>query len=574
MQNARLRSIIAGGSIDARMIAMMRLVLASSALLIIFIDPSEPDQYVSITYCLLVLYVVYSAILYYLALRQNRFWSAIDSRQHWIDIGWYLTLISLSSGTNSIFFFFFFFSILIASFRQGFISGLNTTVVSSVLFPVIGYLTAPQGQEFELNRFLLRPIYLLVLGYMMAYWGGSEIKLKRRLALLKEIAMFSNPRFGIGRTIEINLKRQLAFYDADACLLVMRNSDTSEFELHRSYKKGVEAGIEAESIDPELLRRLLELSSEYAAVYSKQRGRERWANRCFLFDVIKGERANRGEVIARKLADLLDAESYITVPLQYHNRFMGRIYLISHKRNTFDNSDIEFLLQIYEHLIPIIDNTMLVDRLASRAAEEERQRIARNIHDSIIQPYLGLQIGLSTVSQKLSTAVSDGNSEELAATVTTMSNRIERLLEMTNIGITDLRNYISGLRQNGDREGSLLPSVRRFASRFSEATGIAVRVDVKANIIINDRLTAEVFQMIVEGLSNIRRHTEARNAVIELACSNGHLILRIENDGASRLMIEDFNPRSISGRAEALGSMVYIERPDSGRTVVVVEIPL
>ena|SRR5438105_12745162 len=99
----------------------MRLILALSALIIIYIDPSEPDRFVAVTY--LIVYTVYSAILFILSLRRHN--SLQVRRAHWIDIGCYLVLVALSSGTNSIFFFFFFFAILIASFRWGFKAGLE-----------------------------------------------------------------------------------------------------------------------------------------------------------------------------------------------------------------------------------------------------------------------------------------------------------------------------------------------------------------------------------------------------------------------------------------------------------------
>src|SRR4030095_3754050 len=105
------------GAINNRMIAAMRLVLAASGLLVIYIDPSEPDRCVALAYTTLILYVVYSAVLYASA------WRPIPlvptTITHWVDVGWYAVLISLSSGTNSIFLFFFFFAIMIASFQWG-----------------------------------------------------------------------------------------------------------------------------------------------------------------------------------------------------------------------------------------------------------------------------------------------------------------------------------------------------------------------------------------------------------------------------------------------------------------------
>jgi len=116
--------------------------------------------------------------------------------------------------------------------------------------------------------------------------------------------------------------------------------------------------------------------------------------------------------------------------------------------------------------------------------------------------------------------------------------------------------------------------VRRFVATFTEATHIAVRIEATADLYINDRLAAEVFQMIVEGLSNIRRHTHAEFTSIELARQNEYLILRIVNDGADAVAPAHFIPRSIMERATSLGGQVHVEHLAGGVTQVTVEIPL
>ena len=108
-------------SVDERLINLTRFVLALSALIIIYVDPSEPNRLVNITYTTLALYTVYSVSVYVLSLRRQSVFRSVPL--YWIDVAWFLLLISLSSGTHSLFFFFFFFAILVASFRSGYRAG-------------------------------------------------------------------------------------------------------------------------------------------------------------------------------------------------------------------------------------------------------------------------------------------------------------------------------------------------------------------------------------------------------------------------------------------------------------------
>jgi hypothetical protein len=93
------------GSVDDRMIGLMRLVLATSALIIIWVDPAEPDRFVTTTYVALILYVAYSLFVYLISGIQPSRLDWLRSWAHWLDVVWYTGLIALSSGTSSIFFF-------------------------------------------------------------------------------------------------------------------------------------------------------------------------------------------------------------------------------------------------------------------------------------------------------------------------------------------------------------------------------------------------------------------------------------------------------------------------------------
>ena len=559
-----------GGSVEDRLIAGMRLVLAMSALLIIWLDPLQPDRLVNITYTALVLYSLYSAIICGLVWRSSDLARRIRAWSYWADIGSYAVLVALSSGTNSIFFFGFLFAIMTSSFRQGFTTGLRVSFASVVLFTTISVATMPLSPQFELSRFAVRPIVLAILGYMIAYWGGFQVKLSSRLELLKDVSRLSNPRFGLDRTIGSILEQLRSFFDADACVFVSLDPRTKEFALRRADRRDPDAAARSEIIDPHLAHQLVQVLGKRTIVHSDA------TRRRFLAPLNgSGEARTKTDVegcsAVQAAANLLDADSFVSVPLLHRDNALGRVYVTAQKSRFFDRADEAFLVQVSEHVVSVLDHIRLMDQLATEAAEEERKRIARDIHDSIIQPYIGLQMGLVGVRRRLSAPPNDAdNSDEtLLKIVNDAAADTDRLIEMTADGISDLRGYVHVLRDAGDSGDSLMSAVRRFALKFTQATNIVVQVRADTDIQVDDRLRSELFQMIVEGLSNIRRHTQSERAFIGLECNNGRLIMRIENDGSPP---KPFNPQSISERAEALGGRAYVETFGDYGTSVIVEV--
>lgn len=546
-------------SIDDRMVAAMRLFLAFSALLIIYIDPTKPDRYVALTHTTLVLYLAYSATLLALAWRCST--HPLFNVTHWLDASWNLVLIGLTGGTKSSFFLYFFFAILAASFRRGFVEGLVVTIASAVSFSIVGVATT-YPQPVELYIFLLRLVCLLALGYMISYWGGSETALKRKLGLLSEIANISNPRLGVNQTVSAILERLRVFYDAEKGMLVMADESQVEHSGHTLYCANRSDSRKARSIEPisnELARVLLTLPSHHAVVY---RPWEWIANtNCYVYDIATGKQVRDVQDISEPLVTMLEAVSFITVPLHRFHKPIGRLYLVAARPYSFGVSDIRFLLQVVEHIMPILDNLRLVDQLASRAAEHERRKIALDLHDNMLQPFIGFQVGLAAVRQKLTT----GNADVMGD--------IERLIKMTESAITDLRQHMFEVRGGDEYDNSLVEAVRRFSAKFAESYDITVHIEAGDEPHLNDRLAAEVFQMVVEGLSNVWRHTQAEHATVKTSCSNGQLNLEIENDGAAGSP-RTFTPRSLTERAAALGGHVSVEQRGKDRTGVVITIPL
>jgi signal transduction histidine kinase len=527
------------------MISTMRLVLASSALFIIMLDPvgSRPP------YAALVLYTAYSFVIYVLSIRRS---ALLPQRiLHWLDLVWYMPLIALTGGSNSMFFFFLFFSILVASFGWGFIEGVRMTLVAAALFTIVGLLFHEEA-PLELGRFLLRPTSLLALGYMIAHWGGFEVKLKSRLGLLKDISDFSDPRFGLDQTVNRMMDRLRYFYQADSCLAVVQIPGGS-FQLRKVSGPTASSWV-VKTIPNQMATLLLSPSPPAALIFHKRKSKR------LIYDIRTSISSRDVPSTFAAIGNTLEAQQFMSLPIYYQGQSVGRFYVIGSPQS-LDDSDIGFVLQLIEHVTPVLDNIRLVDRLASEAAEYERQRIARDIHDGVIQPYIGLQLGLAAIRQKIERGDND------------VEHDVKELSAMTMAEIEELRHYIRGLKTSERYDTMLVPAIRRFASKFSAATGIIVDVKATKEIGIKDRLAAEIFQMVTEGFSNIRRHTHSRRAEAELDYGKDFFVLNIKNanENSTRAV---FHPRSLAERAAALGGQLEVYIDDENQTVVSIRIPL
>jgi len=560
-------------AIDDRKIATLRLLLATSVLLIISLEPWEPDRHVWLTNLCLVFYTVYSAVIYAVTLWRRSFSWRVFVGLKAADLALFTVLISLSTGTNSLFFFSYPFAVLIGAMREGRAFGFGLTIISAILFTVFSYISAPEGAQ-ELNPLLLRPLGLLVFGYIIAYWAGAEFQLKRRLALLKEMSLTANPRFDVGRIIGGFMERLLVFYNRDGCVLALADPQGPSYRLHRATRQYPAAGGDSVEIQTENECPLLDLARYGAGVYRERDSMFRNRSIYRRCDLKSAQTTKWTLQSDSRIAEWLDARSFITAPICYRGKNLGAICLTSTRPDAFDLDDAIFLQQIVDQVIPVLENVRLVDRLAAEAADEERRKIARSIHDRVIQPYLGLQMGLDAVQQSLRSELHERNAGLPPTKGLRSAKLLEQLSTMTKEGVEELRDYVYGLRRPSGRQMNLVDSIRRFACQFADVTGIDVHiVNRLTHVFIGDRLAAEVFQMVTEALSNVRRHTKANHVVVHLEAVKDMLIIRCDNDSSDENSQRRFHPVSIADRAEALGGRIFV-RSEDGYTKVQVELPL
>jgi signal transduction histidine kinase len=536
------------------LIAGVRLALISTVLLAYLID--VPGQVAStyLTWAAIAAYLLYSLALYAMpdALR------AITARpwQHWLDLAWYGLLTAVTDPATSGIFLFYLFAILATSFRQGSAAGIGITFASAGVYLGIVFALSRQHEGVEWSALLLRSIFLVSLGAMISLWGGSELALKKRLALLREINSLSNPRFGVDHVLKATMEKLRLFFGADTCMLLAYDADTGHYTLRES--NAAQTGSGSEQIPAELARSLLPFSAHeavcFTAIDSNDPGQRPHIH---LTDLADGRSTSAASDLGQGVADILNARAFMSVPLQA-GRDSGRLYLVSNRRR-FRDSDAAFLAQAVEQAFRLIEHVKILDDMASAAAAVERRRIVTDLHDSAIQPYIGLKMGLEALREQANPA------NPLAAP-------IDRLLAMTASVIHDLRSFVRELEgQHVAPADALASGIQERARHFRDHFGMHVEVGISEPLEVSDRLAAEILQLVNEGMSNIRKHTTASHCRILLASHEKMLKLRIENPWGKGEP-PHFQPRSLMTRTRALGGNVAVATED-GHSVVHITIP-
>lgn len=280
-----------------------------------------------------------------------------------------------------------------------------------------------------------------------------------------------------------------------------------------------------------------------------------------MFEHANGSWSKCTDDSGENLADLLEAHSVISAPLPFRS---GSARLFITGATGFDKTDALFLSHVSAQAFPVIENIELLDRLASQAALREREKLARDLHDTALQPYIGLRHGLNAMRNK-------------AAPDNPLIDDLNQLISMTTEVIDNLRHFATSIRHGMVQgESELMLALQRQATYFRQFHGIEIDVRIDGKLDISDRLAAEVFQIVSEGMSNLCKHSATQRALVHLACASGVLTIRIDNDNDSStgLPPQPFVPHSISERAKALGGRASVIQAENGITSVHIEIPL
>ena len=206
------------------------------------------------------------------------------------------------------------------------------------------------------------------------------------------------------------------------------------------------------------------------------------------------------------------------------------------------------------------------ERLHRLAVLEDRERIAKELHDGVIQALFAVGMNLQAT---------EANATDPEAVRARLSGAVDSI----DMAIRDLRNYIFGLRPGILADRQLDQALRQLVEDFQVKSGIVTVVEIDARLAAQaGNAATQLVQVVREALSNVARHAHATTCRVSLAQRDSRAVLEIDDDGRG------FNPgrsrsagqglRNMRERVEAIGGAFSIESSAAEGTTVRVELPL
>jgi signal transduction histidine kinase len=267
--------------------------------------------------------------------------------------------------------------------------------------------------------------------------------------------------------------------------------------------------------------------------------------------------------------------SLLAVPVVSHGRVLGNLYLTEKEESpAFDEDDEQTLERFATIAALAIENARLHRQIQAMAVTEERERIAREMHDSLAQ-VLGY---VNTKAQATEALLSSGQTERAIA-------QLEQLSAASRAAYADVREGILGLRASLGETRGFIQTLQEYLQQWREQSGIAVDLLTDPAQGFQPRLSpnaeVQLLRIIQEALANVRKHSGATQARVRLVMDNRELAASIEDDGAGfdpealgRIGTPRFGLSTMRERAEAIGGALTITSLPEAGTIVAVRIPI
>ncbi len=258
-----------------------------------------------------------------------------------------------------------------------------------------------------------------------------------------------------------------------------------------------------------------------------------------------------------------DMTSFLGVPIRIHGEVYGILYLTNKKTAPeFSEEDEELVHALVMAAGIAIENARLHGLVRDRALTEDRDRIARDLHDSVIQRLFAIGLSLQGTARLV----------ERPEAVMRIGEAIEKLDET----IRQLRKAIFDIELTINKEG-LHPKVLDLVHELRPVLGLLPQVSFSGPVdtMVGDPLVEEVLAVLREALTNVGKHAHASQVVITIAAGDElRLVVADDGDGIADVTTSGHGLKNLRQRAERLGGNIELGTSREGGTRLTWHVPL
>jgi len=550
-----------------RILALARVVLAVSSLAALELSSSESFREPALVLGLVVLYLGHAIALLVLLWR----WDVVSPRFPWTaqaaDILWPCLISLFTNGPDTPFFLYFIFALLAAAFRWGMVEALLTMAVAIVALSgeavalSQGWFGSPAAAKLDVD-FIMRIVYLVVFSLLIGYLAESEKRRRAEASSIAQVLSQVQVEAGLKATLQAAMQELLRLFLGRELLLVAREAGAQGANLWRAERLG--------DTDEAIvtLRRVDEAEAqEYLFEMPEQGAGAAWQGGDPLSAVALDRDGKRMSEPKCRLSPAFvlrhSFERLLTSSIQFAPDLSCRLFLFGPSGGGQPEAQLRFLRDLTNGVAPAIYNVYLLRRLRSRAAAIERARVARDLHDGVVQSLHALAFRLYA----LRTGVI-GDAER--------TQELIDLQELVQKEASNLRGLILHLKPVEVDPRRLLEFLSGMIERYGYDTGIKATFICDAGEVTLPAATCrEIAGIVQEALANVLKHSGAESVLVRLASQTGAWILTIEDNGRgfefsgrfSQSELEKIRrgPLVIKERARAIGGELTLDsRPGQG----------
>jgi len=534
----RLRAPIIPGEVRRieRWLASARVFLAISALVALWMDPSElSDSYW--TYWILGLYIVHGVTVMLLLRFRKESTASFRLLVHAADIVWPVLVVLFATGQGAPLLLFFVFVLAASAYRWGLWETFGTAVATVALLwleslalshGIVGWLDGVvtryglpalrvRSSQFEPKHLFMLSAYLLVMGLLLGYLAEQQKRLRAERAIITRVLGRARVEAGLTITLQEILAELLSMYGARRALIA--SQETNKYRVFVGDLQPVDANpvqlrwLESLPTDREMY--LYETDADVSLVTRKQAGTQIVA--------LDREGARLRTATTDQLSQLMQYhpfQSMMAVSFLFGQEWWGRIFLLDPVVGGDREEQLRFLQELVRQVGPAVYNVYLLRRLRQRAGAVERARVARELHDGAVQSLIAMEMQVDVVRRQAAAQSSP---------ITAELGRIQGLLREEVLKLRELMQQMKSLEVDST---NLLRFLVDTVERFQRETGIGARfVSEVERVHMPPRVCRELARIVQEGLVNIRKHSGAKEGLVRLSETEGLWMVTIEDNG-------------------------------------------